>query len=52
VTPTLAGLGCYAAMRAESLRISPHLHISDDDVDRLVDGLALAVQADVPGDHS
>jgi selenocysteine lyase/cysteine desulfurase len=52
VTPTLAGLGCYAAMRAESLRISPHLHVSDEDVDRLVDGLALAVQADVPGDHS
>jgi selenocysteine lyase/cysteine desulfurase len=50
--PSLAGVGCFAAMRGESLRISPHLHVSDEDVDRLVDGLALAIQADAPGDHS
>ncbi len=35
VLPTLASTGCYAAVRGESLRISPHLHVSDDDLERL-----------------
>ena len=32
---TLAAHGCVAAVRGDSLRISPHLHITDDDVARL-----------------
>ena len=31
----LAKHRCVAAMRGDSLRISPHLHITDDDVARL-----------------
>jgi selenocysteine lyase/cysteine desulfurase len=31
----LAAHGCVAAMRGDSLRISPHLHNTDDDVARL-----------------
>ncbi|MEJ3657857.1 aminotransferase class V-fold PLP-dependent enzyme [Actinomycetes bacterium KLBMP 9759] len=27
---------CYAAVRGDSLRISPHLHVTEEDVDRLV----------------
>jgi selenocysteine lyase/cysteine desulfurase len=35
--------GCYVGLRGNSLRISPHLHITDEDVDRLVDALHRAV---------
>jgi selenocysteine lyase/cysteine desulfurase len=37
---TLASVNCFAALRGTSLRISPHLHTTDADVDRLLDGLA------------
>jgi selenocysteine lyase/cysteine desulfurase len=40
----LASVNCFAAIRGNSLRISPHLHTTDDDVRRLIDGLALALQ--------
>jgi selenocysteine lyase/cysteine desulfurase len=36
---SLARHRCVAAMRGDSLRISPHLHITDDDVARLRDAL-------------
>ena len=36
----LAQAGCYAAVRGDSLRISPHLHTTDQDVDRLLDALS------------
>jgi selenocysteine lyase/cysteine desulfurase len=36
----LAELNCFVALRASSLRISPHLHANDDDVERLFEGLA------------
>ena len=39
VLPTLAETGCYAAVRSGSLRISPHLHVSDQDVERLTTAL-------------
>ena len=39
VLPALAEDDCYAALRGRSLRISPHLHVTDDDVDRLVRAL-------------
>jgi selenocysteine lyase/cysteine desulfurase len=35
----LAQSSCYAALRGRSLRISPHLHTTDQDVDRLTDAL-------------
>ena len=36
----LAQADCYAALRGDSLRISPHLHTTDQDVDRLLDALS------------
>jgi selenocysteine lyase/cysteine desulfurase len=39
----LASVSCFAAMRGASLRISPHLHVTDDDMERLFDGLELAI---------
>ena len=36
----LAQADCYAAFRGASLRISPHLHTTDQDVERLLDALA------------
>ncbi len=38
----LARFNCFAAVRGASLRISPHLHTTDEDVERLFDGLTLA----------
>ena len=38
----LADNNCYAAIRGGSLRIAPHLHITDRDMDSLFAGLALA----------
>jgi len=40
----LAERNCFAAMRGTSLRISPHLHTTDEDVERLFDGLAHAIR--------
>lgn len=42
---TLTAVNCFAAVRGESLRISPHLHTTDEDVRRLVDALTLAIHA-------
>jgi selenocysteine lyase/cysteine desulfurase len=36
----LAEANCYAAFRGNSLRVSPHLHTTDQDADRLLDTLA------------
>jgi len=38
----LAEVNCFAALRGNALRIAPHLHTNDEDVARLLDGLALA----------
>jgi selenocysteine lyase/cysteine desulfurase len=43
VASTLAEANCFAAMRGTSLRISPHLHVTDQDVERLSGGLANAI---------
>jgi selenocysteine lyase/cysteine desulfurase len=40
VSAELAEAGCYAAFRGTSLRISPHLHTTRQDVDRLLETLA------------
>jgi selenocysteine lyase/cysteine desulfurase len=39
----LAEVNCFAAIRASSLRISPHLHSTDEDIERLFEGLARAL---------
>jgi selenocysteine lyase/cysteine desulfurase len=44
ILPALAAVNCYAAVRGESLRISPHLHITDADTDRLLTALEAATQ--------
>ncbi|WP_327003074.1 aminotransferase class V-fold PLP-dependent enzyme [Dactylosporangium sp. NBC_01737] len=36
--------GCYVARRGDALRVSPHLHVTPADVDRLVGTLAAAVR--------
>jgi selenocysteine lyase/cysteine desulfurase len=43
VVASLAAVDCYAAVRGETLRIAPHLHVTDADVDRLIDALATGV---------
>ena len=45
VLPALAAADCYAALRGRSLRISPHLHVTDADVDRFVRALQDATAA-------
>lgn len=40
----LAAVNCFAAVRGESLRIAPHLHITDTDCERLCDALTAAMQ--------
>jgi selenocysteine lyase/cysteine desulfurase len=42
----LAQAGCCAALRGASLRISPHLHTTDQDVERLLDALATVGRPD------
>jgi len=39
VVAKLAADDCYAAMRGETLRLAPHLHVTDTDVERLTDAL-------------
>lgn len=45
ILPALAETGCFAAVRSGSLRISPHLHVSDDDVERLFSALGAVTGA-------
>lgn len=40
VLPALSAAGCYASLRGRSLRLAPHLHVTDTDIDQLVDVLA------------
>jgi selenocysteine lyase/cysteine desulfurase len=43
LTEALNAAGCFAAVRGDSLRISPHLHNTPDEVERLVAALGEAV---------
>jgi selenocysteine lyase/cysteine desulfurase len=45
VLPALAEASCYAAVRGTALRLSPHLHTTDEDVERLFGALAAAIAA-------
>jgi selenocysteine lyase/cysteine desulfurase len=40
----LANHGCYAAIRGRALRLAPHLHVTDHDIDRLTTALAEATR--------
>jgi selenocysteine lyase/cysteine desulfurase len=48
--PALAAADCFVAMRGGSLRIAPHVHITPEDVDRLMDALASVLER--PGRYS
>ena len=39
----LAPRGVIAGVRGDSLRLAPHLHVIEGDIDRLIDGLAAAL---------
>jgi selenocysteine lyase/cysteine desulfurase len=43
VVPALAAANCYAAVRGEMLRLAPHVHVDDADLDRLAEALATAL---------
>ena len=43
IVARLAADNCFAALRGETLRIAPHLNVTDADVDRLVATLADAI---------
>jgi selenocysteine lyase/cysteine desulfurase len=43
VAGALAASGVIASVRGLSVRIAPHLHVSDDDVERLLEALARAL---------
>ncbi len=40
VLPALTAANCFASVRGRSLRIAPHLHTTDSDIDQLVQALA------------
>jgi selenocysteine lyase/cysteine desulfurase len=44
VLPALEEAGCYAALRGDALRLSPHLHNTPAEVERLLGALAQAVR--------
>ena len=44
VLNTLADANCFAAIRSGSLRIAPHLHVTEDDERALLSALAKALQ--------
>jgi selenocysteine lyase/cysteine desulfurase len=44
LTEGLAAAGCFAAIRGSSLRISPHLHNTPDEVERLLSALGAAIR--------
>jgi selenocysteine lyase/cysteine desulfurase len=47
----LADGNCFVAMRGSSLRISPHLHTTDQDVERLSNGLRRTMEPTTAVEH-
>jgi selenocysteine lyase/cysteine desulfurase len=43
VLPALSDARCFAAVRGSSLRLAPHLHTTNDDIERLVAALRTAL---------
>jgi selenocysteine lyase/cysteine desulfurase len=52
VVLALAEANCFAAVRGRSLRISPHLHTTDEDIARLFAALEVALRPDPTRDES
>lgn len=48
IVATLAAANCFAAVRGKSLRIAPHLHVTDSDVERLIGALGMAIGGCLP----
>lgn len=44
ILPALAQARCFAAVRGSALRLAPHLHITNTDIDRLTSALASALR--------
>ncbi len=44
LVPYLERANCFVALRGDSMRIAPHLHTTQADVDRLVDSLTTAAR--------
>jgi selenocysteine lyase/cysteine desulfurase len=44
ISDTLSESRCYAAVRGSALRVAPHLHVTDEDIDRLVEALRTALR--------
>jgi selenocysteine lyase/cysteine desulfurase len=51
VLPGLAAANCFAAVRGTTLRIAPHLHVTDDDVERLTRALTAVTPPAGPAKH-
>ena len=45
ILPALTAMNCFASVRGASLRIAPHLHVNDGDVERLTAALGTATAA-------
>jgi selenocysteine lyase/cysteine desulfurase len=45
VVPALQQANCFAAVRGASLRVSPHVHVTDEDMERLIGALEAALDA-------
>jgi hypothetical protein len=45
VVPALRAANCFASVRGEVLRIAPHLHVTDADVERLAGALSTVLRS-------
>lgn len=43
IVSSLAAVDCFAAVRGETLRIAPHLHVTDADIERLMHALEMVM---------
>ena len=50
VLPALAAADCFAAVRGRSLRIAPHLHTTEGDIDQLISTLATITSGPAGGE--
>ncbi len=48
VVAQLAAADCYTALRGETLRIAPHVHVTADDVTQLVEALSTVLAGTLP----
>lgn len=43
IVSSLAAVDCFAAVRGETLRLAPHLHVTDADIERLMHALEMVM---------